>query len=95
MSEAASASGVYEDDLIKRGGARLHVQAADECEPELLDGTDPEKVIKLLRKAETVLAGRTDRILLVLERCIVTHNYLCCLRTAECMGQFCLMHMVC
>ncbi|KAG1657550.1 hypothetical protein FOA52_005436 [Chlamydomonas sp. UWO 241] len=39
-----------------------------------------------MRKAETVLAGRCDSILLVLERPLITDNYLGCLRTAECMG---------
>ncbi|KAG2498780.1 hypothetical protein HYH03_003519 [Edaphochlamys debaryana] len=41
---------------------------------------------RLLRKAEAVLAKRTDRILLVLERCTDNQNYLACLRTAEILG---------
>lgn len=41
---------------------------------------------RLLRKAETILAGRTERILLVLERCTDNQNYLACLRTAESLG---------
>lgn len=41
----------------------------------------------MLRKAETVLAHRTDRILLVLERCTDNQNYLACLRTAEILGK--------
>ncbi|GFR45217.1 hypothetical protein Agub_g6612 [Astrephomene gubernaculifera] len=41
---------------------------------------------RLLRKAEAVLCRRTDRILLVLERCTDNQNYLACLRTAEILG---------
>ncbi|GLC51990.1 hypothetical protein PLESTB_000570600 [Pleodorina starrii] len=41
---------------------------------------------RLMRKAETVLSSRTDRILLVLERCTDNQNYLACLRTAEILG---------
>lgn len=53
---------------------------------ELGSSVDPEKVERLLRKAETILAHRTDRLLLVLERPLMTDNYLGCLRTAECLG---------
>mmetsp|Transcript_13714 Transcript_13714/g.29477 ORF Transcript_13714/g.29477 Transcript_13714/m.29477 type:complete len:285 (+) Transcript_13714:122-976(+) len=48
--------------------------------------TDTERMERLLRKAETILRHRTDRILLVLERPLVQDNFLGCLRTAECMG---------
>ncbi|KAG2432545.1 hypothetical protein HXX76_008890 [Chlamydomonas incerta] len=41
---------------------------------------------RLLRKAEAVLSRRSDRILLVLERCTDNQNYLACLRTAEILG---------
>ncbi|GIL48456.1 hypothetical protein Vafri_4975 [Volvox africanus] len=41
---------------------------------------------RLIRKAETVICSRTDRILLVLERCTDNQNYLACLRTAEILG---------
>lgn len=42
---------------------------------------------RVLRKAETVLAQRTDRILLVLERCTDNSNYVACLRTADTLGE--------
>ena len=42
---------------------------------------------RVLRKAEAVLANRTDRIILVLERCTDNVNYLTCLRTAEVLGE--------
>ncbi|RLN53495.1 hypothetical protein BBJ29_008003 [Phytophthora kernoviae] len=39
-----------------------------------------------LRRAETVLAHRTSRIVLVLEQCIDSHNHQAVLRTAEALG---------
>ncbi|GAX80378.1 hypothetical protein CEUSTIGMA_g7817.t1 [Chlamydomonas eustigma] len=47
---------------------------------------DAFKIERMLRKAETILQLRTDRFLLVLERPLMTDNYLGCLRTAECLG---------
>lgn len=44
---------------------------------------------RLLRKAEGVLSRRSERILLVLERCTDNQNYLACLRTAEILGEPC------
>ena len=41
---------------------------------------------RLIRKAETVILGRTSRILLVVERCINDHNYSAIIRTAEALG---------
>jgi len=41
---------------------------------------------RLLRKAETVIQRRTDRILLVVERTSSSHNYSALLRTAEALG---------
>ena len=40
------------------------------------DNVDEARIERLLRKAETILAQRTDRILLVLERPLITDNYL-------------------
>mmetsp|Transcript_25914 Transcript_25914/g.33603 ORF Transcript_25914/g.33603 Transcript_25914/m.33603 type:complete len:342 (-) Transcript_25914:21-1046(-) len=42
--------------------------------------------LRLLKKAETVLCRRTERLILVLERCTDSHNYTAVLRTAECLG---------
>lgn len=58
----------------------------DDSLPGIGTSVDPAKVERLLRKAETILRHRTDRLLLVLERPFITDNYLGCLRTAECMG---------
>jgi len=41
---------------------------------------------RLLRKAETVIQRRTDRLLLVVERSTSSHNYSALLRTAEALG---------
>lgn len=61
-----------------------HEDDVQEQMPE--QGTDVEKMTKLLRKAETVLQHRTDRVVLVLERCLDNTNYLGALRTAEILG---------
>jgi tRNA G18 (ribose-2'-O)-methylase SpoU len=41
---------------------------------------------RVLRKAETVILGRTSRIILVVERCTDDHNYSAIIRTAEALG---------
>lgn len=41
---------------------------------------------RILRKAETVIQGRTSRVLIVVERCTNDHNYSAILRTAEALG---------
>ena len=46
------------------------------AEPHGEDSIDEAKIERLLRKAETILSQRTDRILLVLERPLITENYL-------------------
>lgn len=53
---------------------------------QINDTDEDGKADRLLRKAETILKTRTDRILLVLERCTDNQNYLACLRTAESIG---------
>ncbi|EFJ51149.1 hypothetical protein VOLCADRAFT_116506 [Volvox carteri f. nagariensis] len=60
------------------------VEAA--ASPSYGDCDAPGAPDRLMRKAETVLCSRTDRILLVLERCTDNQNYLACLRTAEILG---------
>ncbi|RLN14216.1 hypothetical protein BBJ28_00009354 [Nothophytophthora sp. Chile5] len=44
---------------------------------------DPKEAPGRLRRAETVLAHRTSRIVLVLEQCMDSHNHQAVLRTAE------------
>jgi hypothetical protein len=41
---------------------------------------------RVLRKAETVIRGRTSRIIIVIERCTDDHNYTAIIRTAEALG---------
>ena len=41
---------------------------------------------RILRKAETVIQGRTSRIIVVVERCTDDHNYSAIIRTAEALG---------
>ena len=53
-------------------------------EESLLD--DPELDNRILRKCEAVLRWRTNRLLLVIERCTNDHNYSAILRTAEALG---------
>ena len=47
---------------------------------------EPGDPLRLARKAETVLRGRTDRVLLVLEGCTDDLNHIAVLRTCESMG---------
>ena len=64
--------------------------AAAEEEPALPDFSSmydvPEDPLRLARKAETVLRGRTERVLLVLEGCSDDLNHVAVLRTCEAMG---------
>jgi tRNA G18 (ribose-2'-O)-methylase SpoU len=66
-----------EDKVVLSENELVHVES---------NVLEAHKIQRLLRKAETILRLRTDRILLVLERPLMTDNYLGCLRTAECMG---------
>jgi len=47
---------------------------------------ETESIYRRLQVAETVLSKRTNRIIIVLERCYDYHNQLAVLRTAECLG---------
>ncbi|KAA3607169.1 MAG: TrmH family RNA methyltransferase [Planctomycetota bacterium] len=47
---------------------------------------DPEQAPRRLRRAEAVLSRRSERILLVLERCVDSLNHVAVLRTAELFG---------
>jgi len=55
-------------------------------EPRPPDPAASEEAPRRLRRAEAVLARRTGRILLVLERSVDTYNHLAALRTAEAFG---------
>lgn len=46
----------------------------------------PDLDLRLIRKAEAVIRGRTDKIVIVVERCTNDHNYSAILRTAEALG---------
>lgn len=51
------------------------------------NGNEPHESDELVSKVERVLSLRTDRILLVLDKCTDNQNYLACLRTAEVLGR--------
>jgi tRNA G18 (ribose-2'-O)-methylase SpoU len=46
----------------------------------------PDDPLRLARKAETVLQGRTEQVVLVLEHCTDDFNHVAVLRTCEAMG---------
>jgi tRNA G18 (ribose-2'-O)-methylase SpoU len=50
------------------------------------DLDSPELHNRVLRKAETVIQGRTSRVIVVVERCVDDHNYSAIIRTAEALG---------
>ena len=52
----------------------------------LEDDDQPDDPLRVARKAETVLRGRTERVLLVLEDCADDLNHLAVLRTCEALG---------
>ena len=50
------------------------------------DADSADDPLRLARKAETVLRGRTDRVLLILENCSDDFNHVAVLRTCEALG---------
>ena len=52
--------------------------------PKIIDSPDLD--VRLLRKAEAVIQKRTDKMIIVIERCTNDHNYSAILRTAEALG---------
>eukprot|EP00614_Pseudopedinella_elastica_P009179 CAMPEP_0172589604 /NCGR_PEP_ID=MMETSP1068-20121228/8267_1 /TAXON_ID=35684 /ORGANISM="Pseudopedinella elastica, Strain CCMP716" /LENGTH=190 /DNA_ID=CAMNT_0013385229 /DNA_START=101 /DNA_END=670 /DNA_ORIENTATION=+ len=77
-----------------RGAKDAHSESDDEKEEGEEDNADfsgrefdraglPNRV---LRKAETVIQGRTSRVLCVVERCTDDHNYSAIIRTCEALG---------
>ena len=59
--------------------------AADVVEEELVVDR-PDLDLRLLRKAEAVVRGRTSALCIVVERCTGDHNYSAILRSAEALG---------
>ena len=68
---------VANDDAKKSASSRM-------MEDEVMDS--PDLPLRILRKAETALQGRTSQILIVIERCTDDHNYSAIIRTAEALG---------
>ena len=62
--------------------------AAAAAPPAAAEGLhdQPDDPLRVARKAETVLRGRTERVLLVLEDCADDLNHLAVLRTCEALG---------
>ncbi|DAZ92557.1 TPA: hypothetical protein N0F65_012787, partial [Lagenidium giganteum] len=59
---------------------------SDQCSAEAVKPAEESVAPERLRRAETVLAHRTSRLLLVLEQCMDSHNHQAVLRTAEALG---------
>lgn len=68
--------------MIARRPRQQRKRSGEEC--EVMDRPDLD--MRLLRKAEAVIQGRTDKLLIVVERCTNDHNYSAILRTAEALG---------
>ena len=60
---------------------QAQLQPGTELDPESTD--DP---LRRFRKVEAVIRRRTNRVILVIERCNESHNYSAVLRTAEALG---------
>lgn len=75
-----------DDDAGPSTSGMHHGQAAHGSTAPSGDWDRDDLPDRVLRKAETVLAHRTDKILLVLERCTDNSNYVACLRTADALG---------
>ena len=65
-------------------GTLLHERARGSSAPTRFDAAN--EPLRLLRKAEAVLAGRSTRMLVVVERSVDSHNHSAVLRTAEALG---------
>ena len=80
-----------DDNLDLREDAKSNVLNQSEAiptehapQPKIYDSPDLD--IRLLRKAEAVIQKRTDKMIIVIERCTNDHNYSAILRTAEALG---------
>jgi tRNA G18 (ribose-2'-O)-methylase SpoU len=69
---------------VKNHDSTSHAEYEDNEEDITMDS--PTLSNRILRKAETVIQGRTSRVLIVVERCTNDHNYSAILRTAEALG---------
>ena len=70
-------SAVHSSSLVQSNCASLQNE-------ETMDA--PDLALRVLRKAETAILGRTSQILIVIERCTDDHNYSAIIRTAEALG---------
>ena len=61
-------------------------EAARAAPGPVTDADSADDPLRLARKAETVLRGRTDRVLLILENCSDDFNHVAVLRTCEALG---------
>jgi tRNA G18 (ribose-2'-O)-methylase SpoU len=68
------------DGTVAAGSA-----ASPESETDIILDS-PDLDLRLIRKAEAVIQGRTSSVTLVVERCTNDHNYSAILRTAEALG---------
>lgn len=59
--------------------------SSEEAKTDLIVDS-PDLDLRLIRKAEAVIQGRTSSVTLVVERCTNDHNYSAILRTAEALG---------
>jgi tRNA G18 (ribose-2'-O)-methylase SpoU len=83
---------VYDAFLRRRKGQQSNdshstppKKTVNTTHPELLMDT-PDLDLRLIRKAEAVIMGRTDKVVVVVERCTSDHNYSAILRTTEALG---------
>jgi tRNA G18 (ribose-2'-O)-methylase SpoU len=60
------------------------IDGRDPVQKDLYDAPDLD--LRLIRKAEAVIQGRSDKLIIVVERCTNDHNYSAILRTAEALG---------
>src|SRR5690606_3717239 len=67
---------------IEEEEAKIKNMSEEEID-QALEGKEPPRRI---RKAEAVLAKRTSKISIVLERCYDSHNHQAVIRTAESLG---------
>jgi len=74
--DAGSSERVIASGDAQKGDANVAPTAMD----------SPELENRVLRKAETVIQGRTSRVIVVVERCVDDHNYSAIIRTAEALG---------
>ena len=78
-----------DDDVVKDDSMNPKRNTHKNTNTALNDGEEmdrPDLPMRILRKAETAIQGRTSRIAIVIERCTDDHNYSAIIRTAEALG---------